>query len=401
MNRKILAVLLIAVSLILIFGGCSADKQPKTSTTVSIIGYTNEAVTAEGAEQLETTVNASDLNSEEETTVDASSAKPGEVTTSEVPDIAEDNEQELPNLSEEPAYGFVWALDEEAIRNAGSDFETLEYITYNGDPITIFCQLSNVSLKPWEFGLFIEIEGILQELTVDNTKAEIYHIELQSLETRTVKISFEPNIGKKDEIKNLSCAIMLSPGFVAEEEGEYRMYHDPVASGNYPLVMNADAPERANVTDNTSLYTVSKIDRTIYSNYEESNNLEYFESYPCCYVYEKLRDYLKRDGGAYIRSTRITTKASQNSQLTVNIHGKPGTYRVSFYLNGERLNIFDGKGYIDVTIGKRQQAEIPVIIDTKNLKGANRIEVYYKEIESNFVEGDVIVSSGVQKYIVK
>lgn len=388
MNRKMLAVLLIAISVALVFGGCSADKQPETATSASITDGTNEAVTAEGTEPLETTENASEPDLEEETTVG-------------VPDISDKNEQEVLSLSEEPSYGFVWALDEEAIKNAGKNPETIEYITYDGEPITVFCQISNVSSKQWEFGLFIEVEGILQELTVDGKKAEVYTLELQSLETRTVKMCFEPDIGKKDEIKNLSCGIILSPSYIAEEEGEYRMYHDPAVSGNYPLVMNADAPKTADVSNNTSLYTVSEINKRIYSNYEEGNNLEQFENYPGCYVYENLKDYLKKENGSYVRKTRITTKASQDSELIINIHGKPGTYRVSLYLNGERLNAFEGKGYIDVTIGKNQQAEIPVTIDTRELKGANRIEAYYKEINCNFVDGDAISSSGVQKYVVK
>ena len=388
MNRKMLAVLLIAISVALVFGGCSADKQPETATSASITDGTNEAVTAEGTEPLETTENASEPELEEETTVG-------------VPDISDKNEQEVLSLSEEPSYGFVWALDEEAIKNAGKNPETIEYITYDGEPITVFCQISNVSSKQWEFGLFIEVEGILQELTVDGKKAEVYTLELQSLETRTVKMCFEPDIGKKDEIKNLSCGIILSPSYIAEEEGEYRMYHDPAISGNFPLVMNADAPKTADVSNNTSLYTVSGINKRIYSNYEEGNNLEQFENYPGCYVYENLKDYLKKENGSYVRKTRITTKASKDSELIINIHGKPGTYRVSLYLNGERLNAFEGKGYIDVTIGKNQQAEIPVTIDTRELKGANRIEAYYKEINCNFVDGDAISSSGVQKYVVK
>ena len=388
MNRKMLAVLLIAISVALVFGGCSADKQPETATSASITDGTNEAVTAEGTEPLETTENASEPELEEETTVG-------------VPDISDKNEQEVLSLSEEPSYGFVWALDEEAIKNAGKNPETIEYITYDGEPITVFCQISNVSSKQWEFGLFIEVEGILQELTVDGKKAEVYTLELQSLETRTVKMCFEPDIGKKDEIKNLSCGIILSPSYIAEEEGEYRMYHDPAISGNFPLVMNADAPKTADVSNNTSLYTVSGINKRIYSNYEEGNNLEQFENYPGCYVYENLKDYLKKENGSYVRKTRITTKASKDSELIINIHGKPGTYRVSLYLNGERLNAFEGKGYMDVTIGKNQQAEIPVTIDTRELKGANRIEAYYKEINCNFVDGDAISSSGVQKYVVK
>jgi len=393
MKRRILTAFIITVFAFLILGGCSVAKR-----TACEIGTTNRDLSTDTTGQTEATENTSETHPEDE---NLSGGLVSEPETEPTTDVNEPEIDELLNLSEEPSYGFVWALDEEAIKNAGKNPETIKYITYDGEPITVFCQISNVSSKQWEFGLFIEVEGILQELTVDGKKAEVYTLELQSLETRTVKMCFEPDIGKKDEIKNLSCGIILSPSYIAEEEGEYRMYHDPAISGNFPLVMNADAPKTADVSNNTSLYTVSEINKRIYSNYEEGNNLEQFENYPGCYVYETLKDYLKKENGSYVRKTRITTKASQNSELIINLHGKPGTYRVSLYHNGERLNAFEGKGYIDVTIGKNQQAEIPVTIDTRELKGANRIEAYYKEINCNFVDGDAISSSGVQKYVVK
>ena len=391
MNKKIILSVTIFIMLISLWG-CASDKAGKAQTKASA---DNVVLSTEKVGETELT---SEKKPEE---AEISTSQP-ETEATQVPDNADDGNsdiEQLQELSDEPAYGFVWALDEAALDNAERNPETIEYITYDGTPIAVYCQLSSASLKPWEFGLFIEVDGVLQELTVDGEKTEIYRFELQSFETKTVKMTFEPNIGKKDEIKNLSCAISLSPDYIADESGGYRLYHEPSASGNFPLFMKTDSKGSADViTADTSLYKVSEIDKRIYRLYEQSNNLEYFESSPCCYVYENLKDYLKGDG---VRNTRITAKASQNSRLTVNLHGKPGTYRISFYLNGKRLYSFDGKEYIDVTIGKNQQAEIPVIIDTSDLRGATRIEVYFKEIDCNFVDGDVIASSGAQKYIIK
>ena len=389
-KKRVLPILMMAFILI-VFYGCSSVGENESETRLKGTEATSNSLILDSTEN----INETTLPYYEDTTDD---------TDTSLPDATDNNEQfltETEGFTKDPSYGFVWALNERDIDNVDKKTETIEYITYEGEPITVFCQLTNASLNPWEFGLFIEVEGVLQQLTVDETMAEIYKFELQPFEIRTVKMSFEPNIGKKDEILNLSCAVLLLPDYIAQEDEGYRIFNDPQASGNFPLVMNADSKNNANVTDDKSLYEVSPVDRRIYSNYEESNNLEYFEALPGCYVYEKLTEYLEKEGGSYIRKTRITTKASQDSELIINIHGKPGTYRVSFYLNGERLKAFDGKEYLDVTIGKEQQAEIPVLIDTREMKGANRIEVYLKETGCNFVEGDVISSSGAQKYIVK
>lgn len=421
MNRKRLIVsLFLIVLMLLVFNGCSTDNPEPTEPTNDISVNADIAIsnTTTAIPSIESTTTLPDITSSTTMGTTTSYADTTVSTTTETTELSTDSISNLlesttngsvtPSLPEEaqkptedPAYGFIWALDEESIANADNDPETIKEIIFDGRPITIYCQLKNGSSKSWEFGLFVDVEGVFQELEVGGIKTELYCFELQPLETRTVKMSFVPNIGKRGEVKNLSCAVLLSPNYVAQADGSYGLYLEPGVSGNYPLIMNADSSNKANVSNNSSLYTVSTINRTIYSNYDESGNLEDFESFPFCYVYEKLNDYIYKDKGNFIRTTKITSKSSQSSNLTVNIHGKPGSYRASVYLNGERINAFDGKGYVDVTIGNRQQAEIPVVIDTRNLKGANRIEVYYKEINCDYAEGSILASSGPHKYIVK
>ncbi len=403
MNRKISVVLLIMIFILVLFCGCSTVKHIEAETTSSTTVFISEK--SSSTEQVESTVNTSAETTTTETTDDSDAQSKVETTVTTIsPDTTHSNQsdtEEKQKLTDDPSYWFIWSLDEEGIANAENDPETIKQIAYDGKPVTVFCKLKNASAKPWEFGLFIEIEGVLQEIEVDGTKSEVYRFELQSLETRTVKMQFTPNIGKKGDINSLSCAVLLSPSYVAPESGSYGIYLEPGVSGNYPLVMLSDSTSTAETSDEASLYKISEINETIYSIYDEGNNLDDYENYPCCYVYEKLNDYIAKESGTIIRNTKITTKASNNSKLILNLHGKPGTYRVSFYINGERLNAFDGKGYIDVTIGKHQQAEIPVTIDTRKLKGANRIEAYYKEINCDYTKGDVLASSSAQKYIVK
>lgn len=405
MNRKNLIIsLLLTLALLLVFSGCSAifpePIEPSNDVSVNADPIINTTTVTPVIESTTTLPNTTFSNSVETTPT----------TTNNIGNLLESttNNLVMPTLpdgakkpTQDPAYNFIWALDEESIANADINPETIKEIVFDGNPITIYCQLKNCSSKTWEFGLFIDVDGVLQELMVNGTKTEVHCFELQPLEIRTIKMDFVPNIGKTGEVKNLSCAILLSPNYIAQADNSYGLYLEPSVSGNYPLIMNADSSNTADISNNSSLYTVSTINRTIYSSYDESGNLEDFENFPFCYVYEKLNDYIYKDKGNFIRTTKITSKSSQGSSLTVNIHGKPGSYRVSVYLNGERINAFDGKGYVDVTIGNRQQAEIPVVIDTRNFKGANRIEVYYKEINCDYAEGSILASSGPHKYIVK
>ncbi len=411
MNRKKLIVaLLLVVLMMLVFGGCSADKPDPTEPTSDIsvnadliLNNTTTTIISTTAPIIESTTTPPDTTNS--TTVAQTIATTNNISslleTTTKSSVMSTLPEGVQKPTEDPSYGFIWALDEESIANIDNDPETIKEIIFDGTPITIYCQLKNGSSKSWEFGLFIEVEGILQELEVDGTKTELHCFELQPLETRTVKMNFVPNIGKKGEIKNLSCVVLLSPNYIAQEDGSYGLYLEPGVSGNFPLVMNANSAASAEISANSSLVKASTINRTIYSNYDESGNLEDFENYPFCYVYENLNDYIHKERGNFIRNTKITTTSSQNSKLILNLHGKPGTYRVSFYLNGKRINVFNGNGYVDVTIGNRQQAEIPVIIDTRTLKGANRIEAYYKEINCDYADGSILASSGPQKFIVK
>lgn len=395
MNRKTTNILLLlTVIFLLVFGGCSLVNPEPTEPSKDTSTNEDAAISNTTASELESTTTSSTTTQTTESSADNISNLLGGTDGSSLPEEAQ-------KPTEDPAYGFMWALDEESIANADNDPETIKEIVFDGSPITIYCQLKNGSSKSWEFGLFVDVEGVFQELEIDGTKTELYCFELQPLETRTVKMTFVPNIGKKGEVKSLSCTVLLSPNYIAQEDGRYGLYLEPGVSGNFPLIMNADSSNKVNVSNDSSLYTVSTINKTIYSNYKESGNLEDFENLASCYIYEKLSDYIYKDNGNFIRTTKIISKSSQSSKLTVNIHGKPGSYRVSVYLNGKRINAFDGTGYLDVTIGNRQQAEIPVVIDTRALKGANRIEVYYKEINCDYEEGSILASSGPHKYIVK
>ncbi len=408
MNRKIFVMLSAMLFVFCALSACSTAKKPENEATSTTVASTSEQTTSINAENTQPTSDAETSISEREiTSSSTTNTLTTENTTTAYSTTTQTTAQvllpeEMAKLPDYPSYYFVWALDEEGIENAAEAPETIEYFTYDGKPVTVFCQLFNASSKAWEFGLFVEVDGILQKTEIDGQTGEIHRLELKPLESSTVKMTFLPNVGEKGEIRSLSCAVLVSPSYIAQEDDDYGIYLEPGISGNFPLVMYADSTQNADITDDSTLYKVSSVNRTIYSVYEESNNLEIFECYPFCYIYEDIGSYISKESGSFVRKTKITAKASPDSRLIINLHGKPGTYRVSLYLNGERVNAFDGKGYLDVKIGEKQQAEIPVIIDTRKLKGANRIEAYYKELNCDFTqENSLIFSSGPQKYIVK
>lgn len=191
MNRKTTNILLLlTVIFLLVFGGCSLVNPEPTEPSKDTSTNEDAAISNTTASELESTTTSSTTTQTTESSADNISNLLGGTDGSSLPEEAQ-------KPTEDPAYGFMWALDEESIANADNDPETIKEIVFDGSPITIYCQLKNGSSKSWEFGLFVDVEGVFQELEIDGTKTELYCFELQPLETRTVKMTFVPNIGRK------------------------------------------------------------------------------------------------------------------------------------------------------------------------------------------------------------
>ena len=72
---------------------------------------------------------------------------------------------------------------------------------------------------------------------------------------------------------------------------------------------------------------------------------------------------------------------------TLNLYGKPGEYRVAFYIGTEPQKVFDGAENIDVTIKEGMQLEIDIELDTAKLpEGENRYYVVYKKMGADHFE---------------
>ena len=99
-------------------------------------------------------------------------------------------------------------------------------------------------------------------------------------------------------------------------------------------------------------------------------------------IYKSVRTSYVSEWGVDVHKTRIKTKADENDDFIINLHGATGKYRVSLYINNELQNVFDGNAYADVDVVHGQQSELNIKLDTTKLsKGDNYCYVLYQRLD--------------------
>lgn len=80
--------------------------------------------------------------------------------------------------------------------------ENDEVINFSGEPISLTYEIENLG-NDISLGLYMSINGILQQYTVNNQKSISHTINVKKRETKKIDFSFIPNVGKKGEEYNL------------------------------------------------------------------------------------------------------------------------------------------------------------------------------------------------------
>lgn len=99
-----------------------------------------------------------------------------------------------------------------------------------------------------------------------------------------------------------------------------------------------------------------------------------------------------------IADTKISVSRSAAAPLKVVLGGgKYGTtQRVSLYVNGKAVPVFDGKSYADITIDQTNQTELTVFLDTSSLSEWNNMYLLaYTMDDSTLVSPVAFVQSNV------
>ncbi|MBE6775076.1 MAG: hypothetical protein E7543_02675 [Ruminococcaceae bacterium] len=310
-------------------------------------------------------------------------------------------------------------------------------VIYDGDEIIIKYVIDEGAHSvQQEKGLILFLDGVRQKFTVKSgdeiTKdTDMYIIGGKPGTVEAIEISFLPNIGKKGETLALSLCSVTDPDdsegicVTGEFRRDWHMDEDSdsicddcLVDVTVPrslrafilsndvfahLIMEEDASEQKAVSTGVTGMKEAPVHEKIRAmyNYEEpaGDGSEYYNTYDKLesinavlykdidetVIYENDHPFLKDT--FTLHKTNFTTEGEESEEFTLNLHGKPGEYRVAFYIGTEPQPVFDGAENIDVTIHEGNQIELPIELDTAKLpKGDNRYYVVYKKMGKDHFE---------------
>lgn len=318
---------------------------------------------------------------------------------------------------------------------AGRAEDARKEVIYDGDDIIIKYVIDEGAHSVQEEkGLILFLDGVRQKFTVKSgdeitEDTDIYVIGGKPGTVESIEISLQPNIGRKGETLALSVGSITDPddsaGICVTENGRKDCHIDedldsicddclvdvtiPTATRAYVLsndafahlIMEEDAPEQKAVCGDMFGKKESPVHqqiRDMYNYYVPSDDETYYNEYDKleslnAVLYKDIDETLYYDDGTLIKDTFIlhdtgfTTKGEENEKFTLNLHGKPGEYRIAFYIGTEPQTVFDGAENIDISIHEGRQIEIPIEVDTAKLpKGENRYYVVYKKMGADHFE---------------
>lgn len=320
---------------------------------------------------------------------------------------------------------------------AGRAEDARKEVVYDGDEIVIKYVIDEGAHSvQQEKGLVLFLDGVRQKFTVKSgdeitEDTDIYVIGGKPGTVESIEISFRPNIGRKGETLALSVGSITDPddsaGICVSEKGRKDYHNDedrdsicddclvditiPTGTRAYVLsndvfahlIMDEDAPEQKAVCGDMFGKKESPVHEKIRAmyNYEEpaGDGSQYYNEYDKleslnAVLYKDIDETITYDNDHpflkdtfTLRKTDFTTEGEENEQFTLNLHGKPGEYRVSFYIGTVAQPVFDGAENIDVIINEGRQIELPLVLDTSKLpKGDNRYYVVYKKLGNDKFE---------------
>lgn len=318
---------------------------------------------------------------------------------------------------------------------AGRAEEARKEVIYDGDDIIIKYVIDEGAHSvEEERGLIIFLDGVRQTFTVKHgdeitEDTDMYIIGGKPGTVESIEISFQPNIGKKGETLALSVDSVTDPDdsnrMCVSDKGirdwhtddnlddicddcltdvtvytgmrSFILHNDVFAH----LIMEKDSSEEKAVCGDLSGMKESPVHekiRAMYNYYDPSDDEAYYNEYDKleslnAVLYKDIDEAVYYDDGTLLKDTftlvrtDFTTKGERNEKFTLNLHGKPGEYRVSFYIGTQAQPVFDGAENIDVTINEGRQIEIDFELDTASLsEGENRYYVVYKKMGNDHFE---------------
>lgn len=193
----------------------------------------------------------------------------------------------------------------------------IEY-EYNGKPLYFNYFIQNSNSAALEVGLFVAIDGILQEYTINEKTLLMHCIQIEKNQENRFTIKLEPQIGLKDQDYNLNFFIALNPKSSVNDLKLYTNQHS--INQNTPLKLHF----------NTNIGTIEKecnYDiQQISSQEKDKYRLDVESNFK--YQYETNNIIcIEQD------SQEVLNFLDINKKVEVNIFGKEGNYEIIQFVN--------------------------------------------------------------------
>lgn len=382
---KIHKILIFFFVFILLFSGCkknpsnSGESETDNQNQASLESlFTND--------QSNSATGISDIQSEiTQTPTNPVSSSSDSVNTSEKKEVS--MEELLDKIKAKPFSSVGLIFDPEdpftvpsTLHYDGGDF--VFYDCWRGQTVE-----QNVALGYMLNGVYQEIKIEGEDISTDY--ALTHTLQIPANETCLYKISLRPNIGSKGDVLQFNSAVINNPTKNIKNEEELKNYINHVGStSSLPFVMNHDSDHSAKINSSFSGTNVTDYNSKIRDCFTSINS-----SGELCQmrIYHDLDSQIYHMGGEFnelVSDTKINAESTTSFPLTVTLGGgKSGTtQRISFYLNGEMLPVFDGCYYADVPIVSQKQTDVQITIDTSKLGSLNHFyALAYTLGDSSFV----------------
>lgn len=305
---------------------------------------------------------------------------------------------------DDPATSGVSQIPQFAV---ATKIQTTDYqnLTYSGGEMRIPYMLRDQSEADAQWGLEIMLDGVLQTFTIEDgtgrftENKRLHVIPMKQAETKNITLVFTPNIGYKGQKLNLNICTMLNPEYLPEDPSvfEFRPNHNLNGGLGAFLTMQQSAPRQTTISNSKAKESVlteeqkkpyindGAVDAS--GNPATSNELEQ----------QLILRLFQKDPD----EKNITVTAGQPAELTVSCFGKPGTYRISIYINHELQPVFDGSGYLEVTVEKDKAYVQTVTLDLDKLSSKNHVYAVAAPIHEKDTAGMWYLEKTPSKLLIK
>lgn len=284
-----------------------------------------------------------------------------------------------------------------------SDPNSFAPLIYTGGDFSFYYQITAGEFNA-EYGLGFMLNGIYQDFRIEgidmNTSYSTMHaVRVPAETTKVFKIYLRPNIGHTGDVLKFTNASIVNPSaMITNSEDVYdHTQLNLSATLSSPFTMQSDSTNTASVCESFSGEAHTTYNKNIKNSFRDINS-----NGELCQILigtdvDSMVTYNSKDR-SLTTEQKITVSRAANTSLKIVLGGgKYGTtQRISLYVNGKIIPVFDGKAYADVTIDNTNQTELTVSLDTSSFPEWNNIYLLaYTMDDSTLVSPVSFVQSAV------